>query len=235
MRFENTKVHGIDTAIRSMRMPFQSFDKGDSYWDSIYNDYVDTDGAFKIGTSDMDLIHRLLTASSDGNGAHSKFLRSIHVYTEITAPLYFLQELDTYKIGTVRNSSSLQHIGAKRDYVPNDFELDQSHLYSGVGLSDSERDLRTILEIVNKWREKYKETNDYSYFRIMRQLMPMGYDYTISWTANYDVLRTIYIQRIKSPHRLKEWTVNFANWLSCLPYASNLITYGLDGKKDVRE
>ena len=220
MRFENTSITGIDTAIRSMRMPLQSFEKSDSHWISDYNDYVDSDGPYHIGENDLALAHRLLSSGSDSD---SKFLRSIHVYTELTAPTYFLNELHTYKIGTVSNSSSIQHTGAKRDYTPNDFTLDQSRPYAGIGLSQSECDLQTIIEIVNKWRQKYKDTNDYSYFRIMRQLMPMGYEYTVAWTANYQVLRTIYFQRRN--HRLSEWSHGFMQFIQTLPYARDLIMY----------
>ena len=222
--FGNTSVNGIDTAIRSMRMPLQSFSKSDSKWDTSYSEYVD-DCPIIIGKNDLDLAHRLLSTVSDSD---SKFLRSIQVYTEITAPTYFFGELDTYKIGTVRNSSSLQHTGMKRDYVPNDFAIDESRPYAGIGLSESECDLRTIIQIVNKWRQKYKDTNDYTYFRIMRQLMPSGYLYTASWTANYQVLRTIWKQRVKQPHRLEEWKM-FGTWIKELPYAKDLITW--EGEK----
>lgn len=228
VRFAHTQVTGLDTAIRSMRMPLQSFDKSDSHWDRDYCDYVDSDGAFHIGKNDLDLAHRLLMG---GNDAHSKFLRSIQVYTEITAPMFWLAELDTYKIGTVRNSSSIQHTGAKRDYVPEDFTIDKSDPYAGIGLAESECDLRTIIQIINKWRKKYKDTNDYTYFRVMRELMPAGYNYTISWTANYAVLREIYKQRIRDKHRLEEWSHDFYQFLQTLPYARDLIFYGLEDKK----
>ena len=220
MKFENTQVTGIDTAIRSMRMPLQSFDKSDSTWDRYYDSYVDTDGPFHIGKNDLDLAHRLLS----GNDADAKFLRSIHVYTEITAPCYLLNELHTYKIGTVSNSSSVQHTGAKRDYTPDDFTVDVSAPYAGIGLSESECDIRTIIQIVNKWRQKYKDTNDYTYFRIMRQMLPMSFEYDVAWTANYQTLRTIWKQRVKQKHRLKEWEL-FGDWMSKLPYANDLIFY----------
>ena len=222
MKFEHTVVRGIDTAIRSMRMPLQSFDKADSYWDKYYNDYVDLNGPYVIGPKDMDLAHRLLASGTDSD---SKFLRSIQVYTEITAPVYFLQELQTYKIGTVSNSSSIQHTGAKRDYLVEDFSIDNlqfTRLDEFNMISDT---WSKVLETINSLRKKYKETNDYRYFRLMRQLMPMGYQYTIAWTANYQVLRTMYFQRVAQPHRLTEWSVDFKQFVESLPYASDLITY----------
>lgn len=212
MKFENTQVTGIDTAIRSMRMPLQSFDKSDS-------------NGFLIGERDLDLCHRLLS----GNDADAKFLRSIHVYTEITAPCYWLAELDTYKISTVRNSSSIQHTGAKRDYDIGDFTQDAVN-YADLNsrqreiLDRVDHDWMQWLKDINSLRQEYKETNDYRWFRIMRQMIPMSYNYVISWTANYQVLRTIWKQRIKQKHRLVEWEL-FGDWISKLPYANDLIFY----------
>lgn len=181
-----------------------------------------------LGPNDLKLAHTLLSSGSDSDG---KFTRYIHVQAQITAPVYFLQELDTYKVATVRNSSSIQHIGAKEDYSIDDFAIDRATTYpndeNNISI-DSIKDMQTIIDIVNKWRQQYKQTKDYRYFRIMRQLIPMGYQYTIAWDANYQVLRTIYSQRIAHPHRLIEWTRVFADWIRALPYASDLITYGLE-------
>lgn len=218
--FNNTQVYGFDTAIRSMRMPLQSFIKSDSHWDDYYNDYVDEHPYF-IGPNDIDLAHRLLS----NNDADSKFLRSIYVYTEITAPVYFLQELQTYKIGTVSNSSSIQHTGAKRDYLIDDFTIDDLRFTNESDYAIVRETWSHVLDTINYLRKKYKETNDYSYFRLMRQLVPMGYNYTIAWTANYAVLRTIWMQRIKQVHRLQEWSVDFKKFIESLPYSSDLITY----------
>lgn len=227
IKFTNTHVTGMDTAIRSMRMPLQSFNKSDSHWDGFFNEYVD-EYPFTIGPNDLDLAHRLLS----NNDADSKFLRSIQVYTEITAPMYFLAEFDTYKIGTVRNSSSLQHTGAKRDYHINDFSIDDLQF-----TNDSEYEIVRdtwghVLDTINFLRKKYKETNDYRYFRLMRQLMPSGYEYFISWTANYQVLRTMYFQRVVHKHRLTEWSEDFKEFVESLPYARDLITYQPNNKEE---
>lgn len=228
IKFANTHVTGMDTAIRSMRMPLQSFNKSDSYWDGSFSDYVD-EYPFVIGPNDLDLARRLVGAN---NEAHKKFLRSIQVYTEITAPALFFAEWNTYKVSTVLNSSSLQHTGSRRDYTPEDFSIDVSRPYAGFGLSESETDLRTIIEIINKWRQKYKDTNDYTYFRIMRELMPQGYNYTASWTGNYAVLRSMWIQRVEDKHRLLEWHDGFKQFVESLPYASDLITYQPNKKEE---
>ena len=216
MKFNNTNVTGLDTAIRSMRMPLQSFDKADSMWDA---------DEFKIGEKDLDLAHRLLI----GNDADSKFLRSVQVYVEITAPAYFTNELSTYKIGTVSNSSSLQHKGASRDFTSNDFETDPMYPRD---IKIMQETWGKLIETINLLRQMYKETNDYHYFRLMRQLMPQSYLYNVAWTTNYQTLRTIWKQRIKQPHRLKEWTSDMAAWIDTLPYADDLIKYERGQKND---
>lgn len=200
MKFERTTVHNIEGAIYDMRMPFLSHDKSDSY--------TDEDGNYIIGRADMKLAKKLIK----GGGEHSKFLRSIYIDTIITAPQYWIAEQDTYKIATVRNSSSLMHLGTSRDFTLDDFTLD-----------DDKDNLLKIIDVLNEYRRKYIETQDYKYFRILRQLMPMGYNYTYSWSTSYSQLQNIYQQRVKHPHRLKEWTEDFAQWVESLPYAKELI------------
>lgn len=216
MEIKTISTSGWEGAVRGMREPFKSFDKNDSAWDK---------GGYVIGENDLDLCHRLLKAGA----SDAKFLRYIHVQAEITAPQYFMAELDTYKVATTRNSSSIQHIGAKRDYMVTDFAIDHKGECNNpmANFSESVDDLMTVCRLVNKWRTRYKETNDYECFRVMRQLMPMGFEYTIMWDANYQTLRNIYCQRILRPHRLKEWTETFSNWIDSLPYADDLIKYGL--------
>lgn len=192
---------------------------------------VDAYQYFFLGKNDVDLAQRLLSTGSDSDG---KFLRQISVSVEITAPTYFLNELSTYKVSTVCNSSSLQHKGASRDYTFNDFAIDRydaetiknlggdfAITYTEVGDA-----LNNLLKVINGLRKKYKETKGYKYFRLMRELMPMSYNYTIMWSANYAVLRNIYRQR--KNHRLKEWNTDFCNWIKSLPYADDLILYGID-------
>lgn len=203
MKFENTKVYNFDGAIESMRMPMMSHNKSDSFYDE--------DGFYIIGDADMKLAQNLIK----GGAEHAKYLRTIYVNTVITCPQYFAAELDTYKIGTVRNSSSLMHKGASRDFTVEDFTFDGDPL-----------DLQPIIDQVNYYRKLYVDTKDYKYFRMMRQILPMGYNYTFSFSTNYAQLRNMYIQRVKNPHRLKEWTEDFANWLKTLPYSKELIFLG---------
>ena len=201
MEFLNTQVFNLQGAFRGMRQPLQSFDKSDSC--NFFNSFI-------IGEKDMELAQNLL---SSGSSSDDKFMRQIFVTVDIVAPCYFLSELDTYKVATTRNSSSLQHKGMSRDYTLDDFTFDEKDNF----------DLNQIIDIINKYRRLYKETNDYKYFRMMRQLMPMGYEYNITWTANYEVLRNIYFQR--KNHRLKEWSEDFMGWIDDLPYSEQLIKF----------
>ena len=201
MEFLNTQVFNLQGAFRGMRQPLQSFDKSDSC--NFFNSFI-------IGEKDMELAQNLL---SSGSSSDDKFMRQIFVTVDIVAPSYFLSELDTYKVATTRNSSSLQHKGMSRDYTLDDFTFDEKDNF----------DLNQIIDIINKYRRLYKETNDYKYFRMMRQLMPMGYEYNITWTANYEVLRNIYFQR--KNHRLKEWSEDFMGWIDDLPYSEQLIKF----------
>lgn len=204
MRFENTEVYNFSGAMRSMRMPYLSHNKSDSGYMPFETKYV-------IGDNDLDLATRLIKAGNE----HCKFLRSIYVDTVITCPQYICAELDTYKINTVRNSSSLQHLGSKREFTRDDFTLEDDIL------DICQDDFQSYLDLINRTRAKYLETNDYKYFRFLRQLLPMGYNYTFSFSTNYAQLRNMYMQR--KNHRLKEWNTDFVEWIVSLPY-SQLIT-----------
>ena len=203
VKIENTIVTGWEAAIRGARMPLQSFAKSDSRYE---------DGHYVIGENDLDLLTRLSAAGND----HGKFMRMLHVSCDVICPVYFAAELDTYKIGTTRNSSSLQHTGMKRDYTIDDFSTD---IDGGINKWVKDYWDKVIGEI-NILRKKYVETKDYDYFRVMRQLMPMGYNYTFTWDANYAVLKNIYHAR--KGHRLSEWET-MREWIEELPHAEELI------------
>lgn len=218
MKFENTEVMGFEGAIRGMRNPLNSWAKSDSS--------TDANGNFMLGNVDADLAHRLLSTGSDSDG---KFLRMIYVTTDITAPVFFTQELDTYKISTVRDSCSLQHKGMSKDYDLDDFTFEHDFTIQLAIPEDGIAYDETFIEVmgdyltnvINPLRQKYKETKDYKYFRAMRQALPMGYNYRFTWSANYAVLRNIWRQRHN--HRLSEWH-EFCHWIELLPYADILIT-----------
>ena len=204
IKIEHTEVEGWKAAIRGMRNPHMSHSRSDS---SFFR------GRFVLGKNDYDLAMKLAKAGSE----HRKFMRYINVSCDITAPVFFVQELDTYKIGTTRNSYSLQHKGTSQDYTIDDFTWDNE--------TDAEYIDYAIDYAINKlnwYRYKYLETKDYKYFRLMRELLPMGYNYRFTWSANYEVLANIYRQR--KNHSLEEWT-QFIMWIRQLPY-SELITIG---------
>lgn len=221
MKFENIVVGDFESAIRAARMPFKSFDNMDSYYSDRDILYVKW-RPYHIGDADMKLLQNLLRAGS----SDAKFMRAIDVSVEITAPVFWLAEADTYKIATVRNSSSLQHTGSLRDYKESDFDFkDNFKTCDAEDIDALNQYISTMLQTVNHFRNRYKETGDYTFFRIMRKCIPMSYEYTIAWHSNYAVLRNIWKQRIKTPHRLREWTQDFSGFIEKLPYAKELIMF----------
>lgn len=204
MKFEHTDVAGLGGAIRSMRNALSSWSRSDSY----------TTGQleFVLGENDKDLAQRLIKAGSE----HRKFLRSIYVSVDISAPQYLWAELDTYKVGTVRNSCSFMHKGVAHPFTLSDFELSENH----------DMDYwEAVLEQLNYLRDKYLETKDYNYFLQIREILPMSYIYKATWTANYEVVRSIVLQRRN--HKLPIWQ-DFMAWTHDLPYAEELIWFGVD-------
>lgn len=197
MKFENTEVNGFEAAFRGMRQPMQSFDRANS-------------------KNDLELGMRLSKAGEP----HRKYLRMINVTVDIEAPVYFIQELDTYKIGTTRNSSSLQHKGASRNFEIEDFEIDSLDDLLDEYQILIDGTFRRMLYTANYLKDKYNVTKDYKYFRLMRQLLPMSYNYKLTWQANYEVLANIY--KWRKNHKLIEWH-NFCEWIESLPH-SELIT-----------
>ena len=194
MKIYNTTTSGFAPAIRGMRNPHESWDKSDSYY---------KDKTFYVGEHDITLMKKLVKAGHD----HRKFLRMIEVWTDIEAPNYITNELDTYKVGTTRNSCSLQHKGASREFTLDDFSIDDN------GCTPKKLWLAIIAQI-NYLRRKYLETGDYDYFRAMRQLMPSSYNYRFTWHTNYEVLLNIYNSR--KHHKLKEWQT-ICRWIENLP------------------
>jgi hypothetical protein len=201
MVIENVRVFGFKDALRGMRNPLNSWDRGDSSFS-----YSESDGSltsFRIGPNDEKLCRALVT----GGSPHRKFFRQIFVSMDITAPMYWWSEMDTYKIGTTRNSCSVQHKGSSRDFTEDDFAFDS---LSGEDYSKDERfmladDIGEMLDIINRWRQKYVETKDYKYFRLMRQFMGAGYKYKSTWSGTYENLFNIYEWRRN--HKLEEWHI----------------------------
>lgn len=207
IKFENTEVMGWEHAIRGMRNPLNSWNKSDS---EFLLDIETGKPACIIGENDMDLMKRLRDAGSD----HRKYLRMITVYVDITAPLYWWKEFDTYKVGTVANSCSTMHKIADKEFTLEDFSLE--HLI---------RSNATLIEKViirlNFAREQFLETKDKKWWWQMIQLLPSSYNQKRTVMFNYEVLRNMYHSR--KNHKLDEWSIGFVKWVKDLPY-SNLIT-----------
>lgn len=206
IKIENTEVYGWKASIRGLRNPMNSWDKSDTLFDG---------NMFCMGDNDLKLMKRLANAGSD----HRKFLRMINVTVDITAPMYWVAEHDTYKVGTTRNSCSFMHKGIARPFKLFDFSYENE---------DSERTLLAIINTLNTLREAYIKTKDDAIFREIRQIMPQGYNIKYTWSANYEVLANIYFARRN--HRLPEWRA-FCNWILELPYFEEIM--GLeDGKNE---
>lgn len=212
LKIENTRVYGWENAIPGMRNPKMSWDRSDTVFETENGVCTNID----IGDADFNLMFRLAKAGSE----HAKYRRMISVWCDITAPQYWVAELDTYKVGTTRNSCSLQHKGTSRNYTLDDFTFDE--LPEGDFKDEYQNILNNMLDNLNAFRQNAIETKDYTYFRIMRQLMPMGYNYKFTWSANYEVLADIYRQR--KDHPLVEWR-EFCSWIQELP-CSEIITLG---------
>ena len=203
IKIENTEVYGWEAAIRGMRNPMNSWDKSDSY--AGYRDYnPSTEKEIFIGPNDLRLMQNLSRAGND----HGKFLRMINVTVDITAPLYWWKEYDTYKVGTVANSCSTMHkIHAK------EFELDD---FSHEHLTDIyECLLEKIIVQLNGAREDYIEHKDKHDWWQMIQLLPSSYNQKRTVQLNYQVLKAMYHAR--KNHKLDEWH-NFCDWCESLPY-----------------
>lgn len=201
IKIENAEVYGWEASIRGLRNPMNSWDKSDSVLK------VPEDCDIIIGDNDLNLMKRLAKAGSD----HRKFLRMITVTVDITAPIYWIAEHDTYKIGTTRNSCSFMHRGTAKKFELSDFSFENS---------ETARELRRTITKLNKLRTKYIETRDESVFRAIRQLLPSGYNVRYTWHANYEVLVNIYFARRN--HRLPEWHT-FCDWILTLPYFEDII------------
>lgn len=202
IKIENIETFGWEAATRGMRNPMNSWEKSDSHmWE--------TSGWFEVGKNDLDLMTRLRNAGTD----HRKFMRMITVYMDITAPLYWWKEFDTYKVGTVANSCSTMHKIADKEFTPEDFSAE--HLRTSYKTS-----LSFTIENLNIARFNYLQSKDKEDWWQMIQLLPSSYNQRRTVMLNYEVLANIYKSR--KNHRLDEWR-DFCETIKTLPY-SGLIT-----------
>ena len=239
IKFENGEIVGWEAAIRGMRNPMNSWEKSDSHYECHeYDKLSDDDRKIYLiddyipGPNDLDLMTRLRNAGTD----HRKFMRMITVYLDITAPLYWWKEFDTYKVGTVANSCSTMHKIHAKEFSLEDFSYE--HLLDGRGLKVSHEDnctpdeldygfrlsgkelLKTTVNTLNYYRRIFLETNNKKYWWQMIQLLPSSYNQRRTIMLNYEVLANIYKSRRN--HKLDEWRA-FCEWIENLPH-SELIT-----------
>ena len=206
LEISKTSVMNIDNAIRGARNPMNSWARSDSYYDE--------NGEFHLGEADITFGAKLCRAGSD----HRKFIRQIFVSVDILAPLYWWKEFDTYKVGTVANSTSTMHKIQAKAFSRDDFSHD--HM-SDVALSC----LDTTISCLEERRQKFVETKDKSYWYDMIQLLPSSYNQLRTVTMNYENLMNIYYAR--RFHKLDEWHV-VCDWIESLPYDKEFI---LDAKE----
>ena len=219
IKFENTDVFNFDGAIRGMRNPLNSWDKSDSFNCRSYSEDCDfcernysECAKYYIGPNDLDLMKRLIKAGSD----HRKFMRQILVSVDITAPLYWWKEFDTYKVATVSNSCSTMHKIQAKEFTIDDFSYDHCKDDPIV-----ENYINDTLWILNRAREQFLQTKDKAFWWDMIQLLPSSYNQKRTITLNYETLYNIYGSR--KNHKLDEWRVGFMDWIKSLPYAEELI------------
>lgn len=216
IEFENVEVFGWEASIRGLRSPMNSWDKSDSRYITEYDEGGFDAEFYKIGDNDLDLMKKLIAAGSD----HSKFMRMINVTLDITAPLYWWKEFDTYKVGTVRNSCSTMHKIHEKEFTLDDFSFEDFEIEDGgIFLSDCFTNVVVDCEML---RRLFAETGNKKYWRGLIQLLPESYNQRATVQLNYAVLRNMYHSR--KNHKLDEWR-EFCKLIESLPY-SELITGG---------
>lgn len=215
IKIENTEVFGFEAAMRGMRNPMNSWNKGDTHGN-------------EVGDNDFGLAMRLAKAGKD----HRKFMRMIIVQADILAPRFWWVEEATYKVGTVENSTSTMHRIHAKEFTLDDFSHehlgdDYSDEYSLVRYNGEYDDtphevLEYVVDALNQYREAFLKTKDKKYWRCMIELLPQSYNQLRTVSFNYEVLANMYHAR--KDHKLQEWH-DFCDWIRSLPY-SEWITDG---------
>ena len=223
IKIENIEVFNFEGAFRGLRNPMNSWNKSDSYIDALTNKYI-------VGENDLKLAQRMISAGTD----ESKFMRQIFVSMDITAPLYWWKEADTYKIATVSNSCSTMHKITSSEITEENYSFDPEPDKPLTDLPTD--DYVRILDIKNRavadaeWlRKKYNETKDKRYWRLLVQINPDGWLQKRTWTGNYQNLRNMYFAR--KNHKLIEWR-QFCQMIEQLPYGLELICYEKGDKNE---
>ena len=196
-----TSVMNFENAVRGARNPLNSWDRMDSFFEE--------KGAFVFGPNDLSLARRLCRAGSD----HRKFIRQIFVSVDVTAPLYWWKEFDTYKVGTVANSTSTMHKIHAKPFDRADFSTD--HMTPATL-----EKMDSLIEYLESLRLQYVETKDKALWYDIIQLLPSSYNQMRTCTLNYENL--VNIHKARKAHKLEEWHT-FCHWIEGLPYADDLI------------
>lgn len=225
MKFENTQVWGFEGALHGMRNPKESWALSDSH-------YCDKEtcscgnGGFHIGEKDMKLAQTLIRAGSE----HRKFMRQIFVSVDITAPLYWWKEFDTYKVGTVANSTSTMHKMASKPITIDCFEIDDYNKEIACLSGYTFDFIETLISYCEELRIKYLETKDKRYWKELIRWLPESWLQTRTVTMTYENLLAMCGKGQRRFHKLNEWSgqddntkPNFISWARCLPYAQDLI------------
>lgn len=230
MKFENTEVFNFEGALRGMRNPLESWEKSDSHWVKDRNSKY-----YSLGNQDIKLARSLIRAGSE----QRKFMRQIFVSVDITAPLYWWKEFDTYKVGTVANSTSTMHKLAstpitKDCFEMGDFENMPPRMFKSkdeYGDTYEENNLCNfisldlfwcnLIDVLEDYRIHYNETKDKRYWKELIRLLPESWLQKRTVTLNYENIFNMYRQR--KAHKLTEWSVSFIDWVSGLPYFEELI------------
>lgn len=202
IKLERFSVMNLENAVRGARNPMNSWAKSDSGYGPA--------GEYLLGENDLSLCRRLCRAGSD----HRKFIRQIFVGVDITAPIYWWKEYDTYKVGTTANSTSTMHKIHAKPFELQDFSCDHMN-------AEALAAMRTFLETLEMLRTRYVETKDKADWYSIIQLLPSSYNQMRTCTMTYENLRNMYFAR--RSHKLEEWHT-FCRWVESLPYAADLIT-----------
>lgn len=209
IKVENIEVMNLPSALKGMRNPLESWHKSDSGYRSAGDSHMEY---YAVGPKDLTLALQLVNAGSD----HSKFMRQILVSMDVTAPDYWFKEFDTYKVGTVANSTSTVHKLGTRSLRLDDFSWDGN----ATTISEKVDELNGFISQYRHHKDRGEADDAQHWWRLIIQLLPMSYNYLRTITLNYAVLRNMY--RSRKNHRLVEWR-DFCNIIEELPY-SELIT-----------
>ena len=213
VKVEDIETMGWRKAIKGMRNPHNSWDRMDSYYEN---------GNYILGPNDFDLACRLIKAGPE----HRKFLRMIHIQMDITAPIYFFKEFDTYKVSTVANSCSTMHRIHTKEFTIDDFSCE--NLINGCTIKDNEEDdmefyenpltcIKYTLSVLNYYRNKYLQTKDKKYWWQLIQLLPSSYNQLRTWDGNMETILSILHQR--AHHKLNtDWEPFRQSCFDNIPY-----------------